>query len=345
MEFFASQKLSIKLYLTGLWFWLKSFLIVPGTYLCAVYCCTFELFLDLFCDKPFKQRFDEWTQSSLLNEHPQTKRIAVLTGADGTIGTEVSRLLLELGFEIAIFGLHRPRLSFLKDWERLHLFKCDLMVPNQVHAAINEFQAQFDHIDLMIFNAGVMLHPPLKDPNAVDPHFSVNLLSHALIFDDLRPYIEKSPRTSPKALILSSSTSNLGNLQRFIYGDSRRAFRDYHNGYKSYADSKLYVNLYFRQLGNLLRGTKIKCASVHPGVVSGSLYRHVFRPFRFVINNFLKFIIRSNERAAIEILSMAFNDNLLSGRYYEHLRANDLTKDYSALHLRHLYEAVQLEIR
>lgn len=73
----------------------------------------------------------------------------------------MSRLLLKFGFEVAIFGLRTPRLSYLKDWDRLHLFKCDLLVPNQVHVAINDFQRQFKHVDLFIFNAGIMLHPPL----------------------------------------------------------------------------------------------------------------------------------------------------------------------------------------
>lgn len=65
-------------------------LVVPGIYVCAAYCCVVELFLDIFYDVPFKVRMGEWNQSSLLTECPQEKRIAVMTGADGTIGTEVN---------------------------------------------------------------------------------------------------------------------------------------------------------------------------------------------------------------------------------------------------------------
>jgi len=156
---------------------------------------------------------------------------------------------------------------------------------------------------------------------------------------------KKSPRTSPKVIAVSSATSYLGDLQRFVYGDPTRAFRNYRNGYKSYADSKLYTSLYFRYLANVLRGTKIKVASLHPGVVPGSLYQHVFRPFRFLINNFLKFIIRNSRRAAIEILSLAFEDDIRSGLYHEHTRTNDFDKQYSTVELRRLYDAVQTEIR
>lgn len=141
-----------------------------------------------------------------------------------------------------------------------------------------------------------------------------------------------------------------------------RAFRNYRNGYKSYADSKLYTSLYFRYLSSILRETKIKVASLHPGVVPGALYRHVFLPFKFLINNFLKFFIRSfftpkfetlychcifrdGRRAAIEILNVAFNDNIRSGLYFEHFRADDFNKKYTKIELRRLYDAVQVEIK
>lgn len=80
-------------YIIGWWLWVKTWLVVPGMYVCAGYCCAVELFLDVFCTKPLKQCIDEWNQSSLLTEYPKEKRIAVMTGADGTIGTEVIRLL------------------------------------------------------------------------------------------------------------------------------------------------------------------------------------------------------------------------------------------------------------
>lgn len=177
----------IRRYLVRLWLWLKCLLVIPSTYLYAAYCCIVELYIDLVCDPPLRTRMKEWKASSLLNDCPEIKRIAVMTGklfascsssfcvsgADGTIGTEVSnskllvtlfqitRLLLEQGFEVAIFGMRRPKLFYLKDWDKLHLLKCNFMVPSQVHTAINEFQRLFTHIDLFIFSAGTMFHPDL----------------------------------------------------------------------------------------------------------------------------------------------------------------------------------------
>ncbi|KAI6173225.1 Retinol dehydrogenase 12 [Aphelenchoides besseyi] len=331
-------------YLMGIYFRFRSVLIVPCVYVYALYCCVIEFLLDVFCDMPLKMRADEWSKSSLLKEHPQQKRIAVMTGADGTIGTEVSRLLLEFGFEVVIFGLRRPRLSFLKDWDRLHLLKCDLLVINQVHKALNEFQERFEHVDLIVFNAGIMFHPQLDDAKAIDPHYTVNLLSHAMMFDALRPFLEKSPRTAPKVIALSSSTLHFGDVQQFIYGDPVRAFRCYVNGYKSYCDSKLYTSLYFRYVSDLVRESRVRVATLHPGVVPGNLYRHVFPPIRFLINHWLKFIIRKSNRAAIEVLSLAFNDRIHSGYFYEHTTFLNFD-EYPETHLRRLYEAVQHEIR
>ncbi|KAI6191981.1 Retinol dehydrogenase 12 [Aphelenchoides bicaudatus] len=342
---FPDHYLYLQEVMLGLWLWLTSVFVIPCVYLYAIYCCIVELFSDILCKPLLNICIEEWRHSSLLRECPHERRIAVVTGADGTIGTEICRLLLEFNFEVVIFGSKRPQLSYLKDWDRLHLFKCDLLIPNQVHQALNDFQRQFQYVDLCIFGAGTMLHPRLDAPNSIDPHFTINLLSHAMIFDVLRPLMEKSLRTSPKVIALSSATCHLGDVNRFIYGDSKRAFRLYWNGYKSYVDSKLYLTLYIRYLTTMLQGTKIKVVSVHPGVVPGSLYRRVFRPFRFLINNFLKFVVRDKKRAAVEVLNLGFNDAIKSGSFYEHFNAIDFATKYDGAELRRLYNAVQLEIR
>lgn len=79
-------------YFFGLWIWARSWLIIPATYVCAAYCCLFELYLDTFYDASLRKRVEDWSNSTLLKQAPKEKRIAVLTGADGTIGTQVDGL-------------------------------------------------------------------------------------------------------------------------------------------------------------------------------------------------------------------------------------------------------------
>lgn len=90
MNRLSQQFIFVQQYFFGLWLWLKSWLVVPSVYLLGVYCCVVELYIDCFRNPPLKERIEEWRKSSLLTEHPQEKKIAVITGADGTIGTEVS---------------------------------------------------------------------------------------------------------------------------------------------------------------------------------------------------------------------------------------------------------------
>jgi hypothetical protein len=90
MNNFSQQSFFLQQYIFGFWLWLKSWLVVPSVYLCAVYCCAVELFIGTFYDPSWCKRLEEWRNSSLLKEHPDERKIAVVTGADGTIGTEVS---------------------------------------------------------------------------------------------------------------------------------------------------------------------------------------------------------------------------------------------------------------
>lgn len=79
-------------YVFGLWICLRSWLLIPATYLLAIYCCIVELYQDTFHAISSKERSEEWSHSSLLTQERDEGRIAVLTGADGTIGTEVSHI-------------------------------------------------------------------------------------------------------------------------------------------------------------------------------------------------------------------------------------------------------------
>uniref|UniRef100_A0A915DXN2 Uncharacterized protein n=1 Tax=Ditylenchus dipsaci TaxID=166011 RepID=A0A915DXN2_9BILA len=70
-------------------------------------------------------------------------------------------------------------------------------------------------------------------------------------------------------------------------------------------------------LSSVAESSKIKVGSVHPGIVSSGVYRHVFLPHRLIIKYILPPFLRSSKLAAAHVLSLAFDDNVQSGLYYE----------------------------
>ncbi|CAD5230123.1 unnamed protein product [Bursaphelenchus okinawaensis] len=296
-------------------------LVIILTYILAVYCCIIELLLDFFCDSAFTEKFISW-KKKVQTEDVETKgpKFALVTGADGTIGIHVTEHLLNLGYEVIALGIKAPDLV-LTNPDQLRFIQCDLLHDESLKKALVELdEMNLSNLDLAVFVAGVMLHAPLDKKNSKDPHFVINLLSHAKLLEKLRPLMEKSSR--PNAVFVSSSTSRLGDTSD-IFVESDHAFCEYINGYKSYADSKLAVNLYCCGLAQVLADehSKLRVFSIHPGVVPGGLYRYVFGPAKALINNILPFILRTPDRAAAEILNAVYSDTVQSGDYVEYNRA------------------------
>uniref|UniRef100_A0A183BPV2 Epimerase domain-containing protein n=1 Tax=Globodera pallida TaxID=36090 RepID=A0A183BPV2_GLOPA len=224
---------------------------------------------------------------------------AVLTGADGTIGSEILDYLLSLEFYVFVIGMSAPHL----DSDQMHFIKCDLSDRNQVFEAVECVLLCASHIDLLTI---------------IEPHLAVNVLANAQLFASFAHRLEDSRIRSPRAVFVSSCTAHAGDLSLLLQ-DEEKFWCHRINGYKAYADSKLLLSVYVKYLNRILkyRQSKIAVVSVHPGIVPGKLYRNVFAPFRLVLNVFLKPFLRSPLLAATRVLDVAFADDLLEGSYYE----------------------------
>ena len=75
--------------LINLWLPFRWILLVPAMYVLALYCCLVEFLIDRYSAQPELIVEARWNDATLLNEAPQKKHIAILTGADGTIGEAV----------------------------------------------------------------------------------------------------------------------------------------------------------------------------------------------------------------------------------------------------------------
>lgn len=83
--------------------WLLDLLIFTGFYLIAAYCIVIEFYMDRI------RRYDGLSRLKYLHKTIEEskfincsdrKMIAIITGANGTIGTEITRLLLQNNFKV-----------------------------------------------------------------------------------------------------------------------------------------------------------------------------------------------------------------------------------------------------
>uniref|UniRef100_A0A915DVV4 Uncharacterized protein n=1 Tax=Ditylenchus dipsaci TaxID=166011 RepID=A0A915DVV4_9BILA len=136
--------------------------------------------------------------SSLLQQQEgQEKKVAVVTGAGGTIGSQVVDLLHSFDFKCVAI--------------------CDLSDLRQVYKAADQIRSNYQRIEMLVCVAGTMLEPNSNShpANRVEPHLMVNLLSHVQLFTRLRPLLEASLYDQPRAIFVSSATSHAGCVSEF----------------------------------------------------------------------------------------------------------------------------------
>ena len=82
---------------------------------------------------------------------------ALITGASGEIGAEISRILHENGCEVCISGTNEESLQTLANElkTRVHIVCSNLIEPNNAEALIKSAQEKINGIDILINNAGL----------------------------------------------------------------------------------------------------------------------------------------------------------------------------------------------
>lgn len=102
-----------------------------------------------------------------------SKKNAVITGGTRGIGFAAAKALAEEGVNIAIFGRNPDALveaigELKKTGVTVIGASGDVSNPEDVKQLINEIEETFDHIDILINNAGIMQHGPFLESNFED---------------------------------------------------------------------------------------------------------------------------------------------------------------------------------
>jgi len=96
-----------------------------------------------------------------------TGRTILITGGSAGIGLAFALKFVELGNEVIVTGRRQAVLDEVKaKHPRLHIIQSDVADPAQIAALAARVKADFPNLDVLMNNAGVMLHKNLKAPAA-----------------------------------------------------------------------------------------------------------------------------------------------------------------------------------
>lgn len=104
------------------------------------------------------------------------RRVALVTGAGGGLGTSVCRLLQETGYEVIATDRTVGALAHLDGIAGVTIAALDVTDMPSVESAAAEIRRSAGRLDLLINNAGVIGYFPVveMDPEVVVNHFQIN---------------------------------------------------------------------------------------------------------------------------------------------------------------------------
>ncbi|MCB9636485.1 MAG: SDR family oxidoreductase [Sandaracinus sp.] len=223
-----------------------------------------------------------------------TGRRYVVTGANAGIGLVTAKQLALQGAHVVLacrrVAEAEARIAEIraeKPDAKVEARELDLGNLASVRRFAEGIVADFDRLDGLVNNAGVMNTPQQKTADGFEMQLGVNHLGHFALTDALLDLLKRS---APSRIVNVSSCFHDKAMGRDgdIHLDDLFFEKRKYDGWEAYAQSKLANLLHAKGLAKRLEGTGVTAVSVHPGWVRTNLAKHtmplwvqdyVLRPF------------------------------------------------------------------
>ncbi len=196
------------------------------------------------------------------------KRV-LLTGGNTGIGKAAAMELVKRGAEVVITARDpakgeaaeasiREEAGGSISWRLL-----DLASFASIRKFAEEFEKDFDALDVLIHNAGLTLYKRQETEDGIETTFGTNHIGPFLLNQLLEPLVKRS---APARIVVVASTAH----ERVPGGmdfDDLESKKSY-SGFKVYSYSKLANILFTRELARRLEGSGVTANCLHPGVVA-----------------------------------------------------------------------------
>jgi len=207
-----------------------------------------------------------WTERDVPD---QSGRVALITGANGGLGFENARALAAKNARVimAVRDLDKAATARREIEEshpgaELDVRELDLASLDSIHAFADRIIDEYDRLDILINNAGVMAIPERKTPDGFEMQFGTNHLGHYALTGRLLPLLVKTPGSRVVAV-----TSTARHFGRPVDPANPNLDGNY-DRWRAYGQSKL-ANVHFALgLEQRLRSARAPTASLvaHPGL-------------------------------------------------------------------------------
>src|SRR5258708_5786498 len=252
----------------------------------------------------------QWTENNIPD---QIGRVAIVTGANSGIGWETARALAQKGATVIMACRSQSKanpaadqIKALNPSGQVVVMSLDLGDLDSVRGFAAAFRKQYDRLDLLINNAGVMVPPYGKTKQGHEQQFGINHLGHFALTGLLLDMLNS---THGARIVTVSSTSHQFGIINF---DDLNWERHY-PPQRAYGQSKLANLLFTYELQRRLAaaGQSTLAVAAHPGWTATNLQQHAS-----IIQRLNPIFAQTTDMGALPTLYAATAPDVQGGAYY-----------------------------
>jgi len=232
-------------------------------------------------------------------------RIILVTGASSGLGLATAAALAKQGAHVVMMARNEQRGIEALDKVKagnpnaiVDLMICDLGNLAVVRAFAADFIKKYNHLDVLINNAGIITRRREETADGFEYQLGVNHLSHFLLTLLLLDLLKKS---APARIInVSSAAHRIGQ----IHFDDLQLTKDF-TPFKAYSQSKLANILFTYELAERLNDTLVTVNALHPGTVRTHFGFNRKKERHTVLSGLMRLVSVSKEKAAATSVYLA----------------------------------------
>ncbi len=201
---------------------------------------------------------------------PHQGKVCIITGATDGIGKEAALNLAKMGFTLGLVGRNTEKISAAEseiikttDNENVTFFKADLSSTEQVRQLAKEIKTNFDHVYVLLNNAGAYFADYGKTEEGIENTFALNHLSYFLLTNLLLDTLKATPKSR---IVNVASDAHLNTNLNFDNLQGQGSYK----GWPAYCKSKLCNVMFTYELARRLEGSATTVNCLHPGFVNSN---------------------------------------------------------------------------
>jgi NAD(P)-dependent dehydrogenase (short-subunit alcohol dehydrogenase family) len=250
-----------------------------------------------------------------------TGKVIIVTGANSGIGYEAAKEFAREGGQTILACRSMEKAQAAMDQikteipdAKLEIMYLDLANLESIRKFADQFKAQYERLDVLLNNAGIMMVPYGTTEDGFERQFGTNHLGHFALTGSLIDLLTNTPNA--RVVNVSSNGHRFGTMDfdNLMFADGQ----DY-SPMDAYGRSKLANLLFTYELQRRFEaaGVSAIATAAHPGISDTSLADHMFDRWHL---GFLKpamgWFTQSAAMGALPSLRAAVDPNVSGGEYF-----------------------------